>query len=238
MASYEKSSFSFMADFCNEETCLKGDFIKCQKKHEILIRDGKADCIIANEVELNEKVDSDEESDFQVNIYESSINQISDNHIQFIDDNPNPSVLDDLIEDHDSNADEIIAISDDEYADETPSEQLAETRKILETLNKYPMISLFSSSDQFLSQLHIEDSCFHSVEAYLQSLTNTNANLGHCYGSDVRKRDMSCLQPNSWLNDTIINLCFLLIQEKCLANNIELDIVSSHWYSRFLVSNK
>ena len=113
---------------------------------------------------------------------------------------------------------------------------IAESERIKKTLEQIPVIRMFSTSDQSLSQLNIENSFFNSVQSYLQSLVSLNANIGNCYGLEVRKRDLFCLKPNAWLNDTIINLSFLLIQEKCLANNIELNIVSSHWFSQFVVS--
>ena len=237
MASYAESSFSFIADFCNEVTCLSGKFSLCQKNHEVINRGGTNNDIVGDEIQVEDEKQPEEESEWDVNIFEFDTNSIGDSNIQFIDVNPNPSVLDDLIFDENLHEEEIITISDDESGDEASIEQIAKSKKICETLEQISVITVFSINDRSLSDLNIEDCHFDSVQEYLSNLPSINTNIGNCYGLDVRKKDLLCLESNSWLNDTIINLCFLLIQEKCLANNIELDVVSSHWYSQFLVSD-
>ena len=88
-----------MAEFCNEETCLRGNFAQCHKNHEVIKREGKTTPVVANDFDVKHNEITDEESESEVNIFEYDKNSIDDDHVQFIDAQANPSVLDSLFGD-------------------------------------------------------------------------------------------------------------------------------------------
>ena len=240
MASYKNNSFNFMADFCNEVNCLKGLFADCHKCHQIITRESRDQLEDHNLIEKSSSCDDEDkfedESQIEFNILLSDDpSLVPDEEIQFIDSQEDSSVLDHLVDDSYSEHDDIILVSDDEEAD--VSTHIMKKQEIFGELKKNNTITNFSANNEQLSQVHLEEPYFKTFQIFMACFESEDAHIGHCYGFDLRKKDFSCLNSGTMLNDNIINVGLSLIQEKILAHGIELEIVPSHWYSQYLVSS-
>ena len=96
-------------------------------------------------------------------------------------------------------------------------------------------VSQFMINEKLFSELIFPNEVVKSVCNNIESFS-PNLIVGNCCDYDVKIRDLLCLSPDVWLNDTIMNIGFALIQEKCLSFGFDIDIVSTHWYTTYTVS--
>lgn len=258
MTAYFEDKYNFIAEFCNQKSCLLGDFKNCTKNHQILQRS-----ISENNENYHEEQNNAQEmvSDNSVDVNETEIfasnvlDNICDSDIEFLDnsevaDSNNPSILDSLLSDsqdendainennvitENSTNDDVIILDDDDISETIMDDSIL--KSLSEELYQYhDEIARFSSNDKLLPSMKFTSTTIKKVNSLLESFPSKKYVFGDLGGYELRLEDLHRLKEDIWLYDSIMNAMFSLIQEKCYASNIEIDVVTSHWFSLFDVS--
>ena len=232
MANFFNGKYILSNSICTSKECLRGQFDKCPKKHQYLIRSSAV-----NEKETtptaskkNESADQVENESQDEKDVETIYNEQFDADFQ-LQDNSTCFSAEDI--EYENDANEII-ISDSESEMDEHDSVIVYTAQLARDHPEYNIVMQFVHGDLLLNDFFCD---IKSWEMLFQSIGKSKRNsvIGYIGSVGIRLNDLETLDNDNWLNDRIINSFMLLLQEKSLRSEKSIEVVDTFWLSHYQV---
>ena len=239
MANFNNGKYILSNTVCTSRECLLGQFDKCPKKHEILIRspavnqqeatltDAKGN---KSDDKLLEKPQNCQNDEFQD---ESDVETVYGEQFDAdfeLKDNATFCQAED--NENENDADEILISDSESETDEDDS--IVYTTQLARNHPEFNVVMQFIHGDLLLNDFICD---IESWKPLFQSIERTKRNsvIGYIGSNAIQIFDLETLDNNQWLNDRVINGAMQILKEKSLQSEKPIEIVDTFWLPHYQV---
>lgn len=217
MCTYRHGHFWFSNEGCFENSCLRGHYELCTKKHQIIKRKTAETTSL-----IEDQIPTFCQSEDKINFQPKS--EICD---QF---DINAHI-------HTAKIDHAIELSDDENESDDENGRNVDYDTAISDLRqflfRYDFLPFFSTN-MTLTEVDLKNFNFELFDRNLQSLLSNDRAFG---SAEYYPDQLNCLDGNTWLDDKILDGMIRIIAKKCLSCGVAIKPISSLWYHEYKVSS-